>query len=57
MTTLQQLYNALQVLVLTPHIRAYLEENDPKALEQAKEAILRAHVMEPDLVQVQEGTE
>ena len=30
---------ALKVMVLTPHIREYLEQNDPKALEQAVEAL------------------
>ena len=33
------LTNALKVLVLTPHIRKYLEEHDPKALEQAEAAL------------------
>lgn len=31
-------HTALGVLVLTPHIRKYLAENDPKALEQAETA-------------------
>ena len=31
--------NALKVMVYTPWIRAYLEANDPKALEQAEEAL------------------
>jgi hypothetical protein len=30
---------ALKVLVLTPHIRAYLVEKDPMALKQAEEAL------------------
>jgi hypothetical protein len=30
---------ALMVIVLTPHIRAWLEENDPKALQQCREAL------------------
>lgn len=34
-----RLEEALKVLVQTPHIRAYLEANDPKALEQAKKAL------------------
>ena len=31
--------NALKVMVFTPSIRAFLEANDPKALEQAEEAL------------------
>jgi hypothetical protein len=31
--------NALQVLVLTPHINAHLMQHDPKALEQAITAL------------------
>jgi len=31
--------NALLVLVLTPHIRAYLTQHDPMALEQALDAL------------------
>ncbi len=30
---------ALMVLVKTPHIRAYLKQKDPKALNQAEEAL------------------
>jgi hypothetical protein len=30
---------ALRALVETPHIRSYLEQNDPKALEQALAAL------------------
>lgn len=30
---------ALKVLVLTPHINRYLSTHDPKALEQAKQAL------------------
>jgi hypothetical protein len=30
---------ALLVIVLTPHIREYLEENDPVALRQARAAL------------------
>ena len=33
---------ALQVLVLTPHILNYLEAKDPMALEQANDAIAKA---------------
>lgn len=33
------LTNALNVLILTPHIRKYLEQHDPKALEQAECAL------------------
>ena len=33
---------ALQVLVLTPHIRNHLAANDPMALEQARAAIAKA---------------
>lgn len=36
------MYKALQVIVLTPHILDYLVKNDPKALEQAKNAIKQA---------------
>jgi hypothetical protein len=35
----QQLIDALAVMVLTPHIRAYLAKRDPKALEQAESAL------------------
>lgn len=35
----KQLADALRVIVLTPAIRAYLLENDPKALEQALAAL------------------
>jgi phage terminase large subunit GpA-like protein len=31
--------HALAVLILTPHIRAYLEKHDPRALEQARTAL------------------
>ena len=34
------LKNALLVMVLTPHILKYLEQTDPMALKQAKEALL-----------------
>jgi hypothetical protein len=37
--THRQLLNALHVLTATPHIRKYLTEHDPKALEQAENAI------------------
>ena len=37
---LQRTRDALHVMVLTPHIRHYLEANDPKALEQALTALL-----------------
>ena len=33
-----RLVNALNVLTLTPHIRAYLARTDPKALAQAEAA-------------------
>tara|TARA_Y100000296_G_C5121724_1_gene230747 strand:- start:239 stop:439 length:201 start_codon:yes stop_codon:yes gene_type:complete len=36
------IYDALKVLVLTPHIRAYLEANDLKALTQAETALVIA---------------
>jgi hypothetical protein len=42
MTTTQQLTNALKVMILTPHIRQYLLANDPKAFEQARQAIAAA---------------
>lgn len=32
---------ALKVIVLTPHIRSYLLEHDPKALDQAEAALRR----------------
>jgi hypothetical protein len=31
--------DALLVLIKTPHIKTYLQQNDPKALEQAEEAL------------------
>ena len=37
--------NALAVMVFDPSIRAFLEANDPKALEQAEEA-LTLHAIE-----------
>lgn len=33
------MYKALMVFLKTPHILAYLKENDPKALEQAEKAV------------------
>jgi len=30
---------ALKVIILTPHIREYLEQSDPKALEQCLDAL------------------
>ena len=36
---IQALVNALGVMVLTPHILLYLQENDPMALLQAKDAL------------------
>lgn len=33
------MYKALAVMVRTPHIRAYLEQNDPMALRQAEQAL------------------
>jgi hypothetical protein len=36
---MKELENALLVMVLTPHIRAYLERMDPMALKQALEAL------------------
>jgi hypothetical protein len=44
MTPNQKVIAALQVLVLTPHIRGYLERSDPKALQQAREALRDAGV-------------
>jgi hypothetical protein len=38
----QQLTSALAVVVLDPKIRAFLEANDPKALEQAEAALKEA---------------
>lgn len=34
-----EMENALKVIVLTPHVRAYLAVMDPKALEQAQQAL------------------
>ena len=39
--TAPELLDALKVLVFTPSIRRWLEENDPKALEQAEKALSR----------------
>ena len=36
---IQALVNALGVLVLTPHILTYLQDHDPMALLQAKDAL------------------
>ena len=41
-TPTTQLLAAARVIQLTPHIRAYLEANDPKALEQLERAIAAA---------------
>lgn len=46
-TTDKKVLNALKVMVLTPHIRQYLRANDPKALEQAEQAIARAEYVSP----------
>lgn len=35
----EAMFKALQVLTLTPHILEYLEQRDPKALEQARRAV------------------
>ncbi len=40
--TVMQLLDAARVIQLTPHVRAYLEANDPKALEQLERAIAGA---------------
>jgi DNA-binding MarR family transcriptional regulator len=45
--------NALQVLVVTPHIHKYLTEHDPKALLQAIMA-LRYTLSEEELQQFDE---
>lgn len=39
MSRIEDLENALKVLVLTPAIRDWLKANDPKALEQAEKAL------------------
>ena len=45
------LQDALLVMVLTPHILAYLEAHDPMALKQAKEALVAVGANpEPDPV-------
>jgi len=36
---MKKVLNALKVLTWDPRIRAWLEENDPKALEQADTAL------------------
>jgi hypothetical protein len=36
---MKNLLRALKVIALTPHIIKYLEANDPKALEQVRQAI------------------
>lgn len=46
MNTTIELANAIQVLILTPETRAYLESHDPMALKQAKEALALAHADE-----------
>jgi hypothetical protein len=52
----EKLKNALKVLVLTPHIRAYLVVMDPKALEQAETALLSpAASTDARLVKLMEG--
>ena len=35
----QAVYAALNVIARTPHIAAYLAQNDPKAWEQARRAL------------------
>jgi len=35
----RKMKKAIEVLILTPHTRAFLEQHDPKALEQARDAI------------------
>ncbi len=37
----RKMLNALEVLTSTPHIQEYLKVNDPKALNQALESILK----------------
>lgn len=32
-------FKAVQVILLTPHIREYLEQNDPQALKQLQDAV------------------
>ena len=34
---------ALKVLTVTPHIRQYLKKKDPKALEQAENALYKEY--------------
>jgi hypothetical protein len=38
-TLKETILNAMKVIALTPHIRTYLEANDPKALKQLETAI------------------
>jgi hypothetical protein len=37
--TANRMLDAMRVIQLTPHIRAYLQQHDPKALEQLEAAI------------------
>ena len=39
-TKVKAVQDALMVMVLTPHILAYLQAHDPMALKQAKEALI-----------------
>lgn len=40
----EQMYNALLVMRLNPTIHAFLQKNDPKALEQVEAALAAAQV-------------
>jgi hypothetical protein len=48
----QELYNALQVMLLDRRIRGWLEQNDPKALQQALDAIHSTETDNPHLTDV-----
>lgn len=42
MNSTEQLANALRVFLFDPATRAYLDANDPKAVEQAERALVAA---------------
>ncbi len=48
MKTTEKIRAALMVLVLDPKIRAFLAENDPMALKQAREALAEFIVEDVD---------
>ena len=46
--TANELYRACQVIRLTPQTKKWLEENDPKALEQLEAAVQRYQNINPE---------